>query len=146
MFNRTWAATKRESLAAGAEGVARPEDADGAFEENRCAPVGLDVALDENQHTAEFPHLPARARNLLHACVDVGKVGVETGVGCYTYRTRMSAVTAPVNRIRSAGATATSQWRLPALHPGPSAAPRRQPPCAAAGAARMVRRHRPRNP
>ncbi len=34
IFNRIWAAIKRESLALVAEGVARPEDVDGMFNVN----------------------------------------------------------------------------------------------------------------
>ena len=53
IFNRVWAAIKRESLAVVAEGVARPEDVDGMYKLNLGAPagpfqmmdlVGLDVA------------------------------------------------------------------------------------------------------
>lgn len=95
IFNRIWAAIKRESLAVVAEGVARPEDVDGMFKENWRVPVGpfqmmdqvgLDVVLDiENHYTAEFPYLATRARDLLRAYVDAGKLGVKTGEGFYTY-------------------------------------------------------------
>ena len=59
IFNRVWAAIKRESLAVVAEGVARPEDVDGMFKVNWGVPagpfqmmdlVGLDVALDIENH------------------------------------------------------------------------------------------------
>ena len=95
IFNRIWAAIKRESLAVVAEGVARPEDIDGMFNVNRRvldAPfrlmdqVGLDVALDiENHYAEEFPHLPKNVRDLLQGYVDAGKLGVKTGEGFYTY-------------------------------------------------------------
>ena len=95
IFNRVWAAIKRESLAVVAEGVARPEDVDGMFKLNLGVPagpfqlmdlVGLDVALDiENHYADEFPHLPKDARNLLQTYVDAGKLGVKTGEGFYTY-------------------------------------------------------------
>jgi 3-hydroxybutyryl-CoA dehydrogenase len=95
IFNRIWAAIKRESLAVVAEGVARPEDIDGMFNVNRRvldAPfrlmdqVGLDVALDiENHYAEEFPHLPKNVRDLLQDYVDAGKLGVKTGEGFYTY-------------------------------------------------------------
>ncbi len=65
IFNRVWAAIKRESLAVVAEGVARPEDVDGMYKLNLGAPagpfqlmdlVGLDVALDvENHYTRSVP-------------------------------------------------------------------------------------------
>jgi 3-hydroxybutyryl-CoA dehydrogenase len=97
IFNRIWAAMKRESLAVVAEGVARPEDVDGMFKVNWRVPVGpfqmmdqvgLDVVLDIENHDAEkFPHLPKNVRDLLQDYVDAGKLGVKTGEGFYTYRT-----------------------------------------------------------
>jgi 3-hydroxybutyryl-CoA dehydrogenase len=95
IFNRVWAAIKRESLAVVAEGVARPEDVDGMFKINWRVPagpfqlmdlVGLDVALDiENHYCEEFPYLPKQSRDLLQSYVDAGKLGVKTGEGFYTY-------------------------------------------------------------
>ncbi len=95
IFNRIWAAIKRESLAVVAEGVARPEDVDGMFKVNWRVPagpfqmmdmVGLDVVLDiENHYADEFPHLPKSVRDLLQTYVDAGKLGVKTGEGFYTY-------------------------------------------------------------
>ncbi len=95
IFNRVWAAIKRESLAVVAEGVARPEDVDGMYKLNLGAPagpfqlmdlVGLDVALDVEKHyTDVFPHLPTDARDLLQAYVDAGKLGLKSGEGFYTY-------------------------------------------------------------
>ena len=95
IFNRIWAAIKREALTVVAEGVARPEDVDGMFKVNwrvLAAPfrlmdqVGLDVALDiENHYAEEFPHLPKNARDLLQDYVDAGKLGIKTGEGFYTY-------------------------------------------------------------
>jgi 3-hydroxybutyryl-CoA dehydrogenase len=95
IFNRIWAAIKRESLAVVAEGVARPEDVDGMFTINlgvAAGPfrmmdlVGLDVVLDiENHYAEEFPHLPKNVRDLLQTYVDAGKLGVKTGEGFYTY-------------------------------------------------------------
>jgi len=95
IFNRVWAAIKRESLAVVAEGVARPEDVDGMFKVNWRVPagpfqmmdlVGLDVALDiENHYCEEFPHLPKKSRDLLQSYVDAGKLGVKSGEGFYPY-------------------------------------------------------------
>jgi 3-hydroxybutyryl-CoA dehydrogenase len=95
IFNRVWAAIKRESLAVVAEGVARPEDVDGMYKLNLGAPagpfqlmdlVGLDVALDiENHYTEVFPHLPTHARDLLQTYVDAGNLGIKTGEGFYKY-------------------------------------------------------------
>ncbi|OMC54861.1 3-hydroxybutyryl-CoA dehydrogenase [Mycobacterium sp. IS-836] len=97
IFNRIWAAIKRESLAVVAEGVARPEDVDGMFRVNWGVPagpfqmmdlVGLDVVLDiENHYAQEFPHLPKHVRELLQAYIDAGKLGIKTGEGFYSYRT-----------------------------------------------------------
>lgn len=96
IFNRIWAAIKRESLAVVAEGVARPEDVDGMFKINWGVPagpfqmmdlVGLDVVLDiENHYADEFPHLPQNVRDLLRDYVDAGKLGLKTGEGFYTYQ------------------------------------------------------------
>lgn len=95
IFNRIWAAIKRESLAVVAEGVARPEDVDGMFRVNWGVPagpfqmmdlVGLDVVLDiENHYAQEFPHLPENVRELLQAYIDAGKLGIKTGEGFYPY-------------------------------------------------------------
>ena len=95
IFNRVWAAIKRESLAVVAEGVAGPEDVDGMFRLNWHLPrgpfqmmdaVGLDVVLDiENHYAEENPQLPTGPRELLHTYVDAGKLGVKTGEGFYTY-------------------------------------------------------------
>jgi 3-hydroxybutyryl-CoA dehydrogenase len=95
IFNRVWAALRRECLAVVAEGVARPEDVDGMFKVNWGLPVGpfqlmdqvgLDVVLDtENNYAQEFPNLPQSVRDLLHTYVDAGKVGAKTGEGFYKY-------------------------------------------------------------
>src|SRR6204780_4293933 len=95
IFNRIWAAIKRESLAVVAEGVAGPEDVDGLYKLNLGAPagpfqlmdlVGLDVALDiENHYVDEFPQLSKGPRDLLQSYVDAGKLGIKSGEGFYTY-------------------------------------------------------------
>jgi 3-hydroxybutyryl-CoA dehydrogenase len=95
IFNRVWAALKRECLAVVAEGVARPEDVDGMFKVNWGLPVGpfqlmdqvgLDGVLDtENNYAQEFPNLPQSVRDLLHTYVDAGKLGAKTGEGFYKY-------------------------------------------------------------
>ena len=98
IFNRVWAAIKRESLTVVADGVAAPEDVDAMFRLNWHLPrgpfqmmdaVGLDVVLDiENHYAEENPHLPAGPRELLHRYVDSGKLGVKTGEGFYRYPAR----------------------------------------------------------
>ena len=95
IFNRIWAAIKRESLAVVAEGVASPEDVDGMFKVNWLLPagpfqlmdqVGLDVVLDiENHYADEHPALPVHVRELLRTYVDAGKLGVKSGEGFYRY-------------------------------------------------------------
>ncbi len=78
IFNRIWAAIKRESLAVVAEGVARPEDVDGMFRLNlgvQAGPfqlmdlVGLDVALDIEKTMRGVPALAdERARFVAGLC------------------------------------------------------------------------------
>lgn len=93
IFNRIWAAIKREALEVVYEGVSVPKDVDEMFARNfgtQAGPfrmmdqVGLDVVLDIEDHYAkENPNLPAGPRELLHRYVDAGKLGVKTGVGFY---------------------------------------------------------------
>lgn len=95
IFNRIWAAVKRESLAVVADGVAGPPDVDGMFRINWGVPagpfqlmdqVGLDVVLDIEKHYVKvYPSLPTAPRDLLQKYVDAGKLGVKTGEGFYTY-------------------------------------------------------------
>lgn len=95
IFNRIWAAIKRESLAVVAEGVSTPEDVDAIMQANMglaAGPfalmdqVGLDVVLDIEEHyAAETPTLPAGPRELLRRYVDAGKLGRKTGEGFYSY-------------------------------------------------------------
>lgn len=95
IFNRIWAAIKRESLAVVAEGVSTPEDVDAIMRANMglaAGPfalmdqVGLDVVLDIEEHyAAETPSLPEGPRELLRRYVDAGKLGRKTGEGFYRY-------------------------------------------------------------
>lgn len=95
IFNRIWAAIKRESLAVVSEGVSTPDDVDAIMSANlglKAGPfasmdqVGLDVVLNIEDHYAkENPHLPEGPRQLLHRYVDAGKLGKKTGEGFYTY-------------------------------------------------------------
>ncbi|CCB72353.1 3-hydroxyacyl-CoA dehydrogenase family protein [Streptantibioticus cattleyicolor] len=97
IFNRVWAAIKREALAVVAEGVATPEDVDRMWQINTGTPVGpframdqvgLDVVLDiENHYAEERPSLPTAPRDLLRRYVDSGHLGIKTGRGFYDYRT-----------------------------------------------------------
>lgn len=95
IFNRIWAAIKREALAVVAEGVSTPEDVDAIMRANMGLPagpfalmdqVGLDVVLDIEEHyAAETPTLPSGPRELLRRYVEAGKLGRKTGEGFYKY-------------------------------------------------------------
>ncbi|MGA5650713.1 3-hydroxyacyl-CoA dehydrogenase family protein [Streptomyces seoulensis] len=98
IFNRIWAAIKREALSVVAEGVSTPEDVDRMWAINTGTAggpframdqVGLDVVLDiENHYAAENPDLPTGPRELLKRYVDAGQLGVKTGRGFYAYGAR----------------------------------------------------------
>jgi 3-hydroxybutyryl-CoA dehydrogenase len=94
IFNRVWAAIKREALAVVAEGVATPEDVDRIFRANLGsteAPfrlmdkVGLDVVLDiEERYAAARPGVPEGPRRLLSGYVTRGDLGTKSGRGFYS--------------------------------------------------------------
>jgi 3-hydroxybutyryl-CoA dehydrogenase len=92
IFNRVWAAVKRESLEVVAEGVSTPQDIDQMFQLNTGSAgpfrmmdqVGLDVALDIEEHyCAEHPEYPEGPRRLLRSYVKRGRLGVKSGAGFY---------------------------------------------------------------
>ncbi|HZT97340.1 MAG TPA: 3-hydroxyacyl-CoA dehydrogenase family protein, partial [Chloroflexota bacterium] len=93
IYNRIWAAIKRESLVVVAEGVSTPEDVDEIFKLSMDAPmgpfrrmdeVGLDVVLDIETHYATLnPSLPESPRRLLREYVDKGWLGKKSGRGFY---------------------------------------------------------------
>ena len=93
IFNRIWAAVKRESLEVVAEGVSTPQDVDRMFEVNTGSPagpfrmmdqVGLDVVLDIEEHyCAEHPEYPEGPRRVLRRYVQHGRLGVKSGAGFY---------------------------------------------------------------
>jgi len=93
IFNRVWAAIKRECLMVVAEGVATPEDVDGMwtiFTRPGIPPfrlmdrVGLDVVLNIEEHYASVrPGLSEEPRDLLHRYIDEGRLGVKSGRGFY---------------------------------------------------------------
>lgn len=94
IFNRIWAAIKRESLAVVAEGVSTPDDVDEMFKLalltdlgpfRAMDQVGLDVVYDIEEHYAKGnPALPTGPRELLRRYLDAGKLGVKSGEGFYT--------------------------------------------------------------
>lgn len=95
IYNRVWAAIKREALMVVAEGVGTPDDVDTLF----CAAhgasmgpfrlmdrVGLDVVLDIEEHYAsERDGLPESPRTLLREYIAAGRLGVKSGEGFYRY-------------------------------------------------------------
>ena len=93
IFNRIWAAIKRESLTIVAQGVSTPQDVDAMWQINMGTTtgpfrlmdaVGLDVVLDiENHYVNEFPYLPTTARDFVKRYVDAGKLGRKSGEGFY---------------------------------------------------------------
>lgn len=95
IFNRVWAAIKRECLMVVEEGVATPEDVDGMWTIFTAAGippfrlmdrVGLDVVLNIEEHYASVrPGLSEEPRKLLHEMIDEGRVGVKSGRGFYDY-------------------------------------------------------------
>lgn len=93
IFNRIWAAIKREALAVAAEGVSSPADIDDIMTAMFGVPpfrlmdqIGLDVVLAIEEHYAqENPHLPMAPRALLRRYVAAGKLGMKSGEGFYPY-------------------------------------------------------------
>jgi 3-hydroxybutyryl-CoA dehydrogenase len=93
IFNRIWAAIKRESLSVVEEGVANLEDVDkmwALFTAHQPAPfrlmdrVGLDVVLAIEEHYAAVrKDVPEGPRKLLQRYVDAGRLGVKSGRGFY---------------------------------------------------------------
>jgi 3-hydroxybutyryl-CoA dehydrogenase len=92
IFNRVWAAVKRESLEVVAEGVSTPREVDEMFQLNTGSAgpfrmmdqVGLDVVLDIEEHyCAEHPEYPEGPRRLLRTYLQQGRLGVKSGAGFY---------------------------------------------------------------
>jgi 3-hydroxybutyryl-CoA dehydrogenase len=93
IFNRIWAAIKREALAVVADGVATPKDVDRIFQSvlgSTEAPfrlmdkVGLDVVLDIEEHYATAKgHTSEGPLALLREYVREGRLGQKTGRGFY---------------------------------------------------------------
>jgi 3-hydroxybutyryl-CoA dehydrogenase len=93
IFNRIWAAIKRESLSVVEEGVAKLEDVDRMWElftAHQGAPfrlmdkVGLDVVLAIEEHYAAVrKDVPEGPRKLLRRYVEGGRLGVKSGRGFY---------------------------------------------------------------
>ncbi|KAM0222209.1 hypothetical protein ACHAQD_004610 [Fusarium lateritium] len=95
IYNRIWAAIKREALLAASEGAATPEEIDEIFKGVLKTPkgpfeqmdvVGLDVVLDIEQHYADARgNIPSAPREYLQKFLDEGNLGVKSGRGFYDY-------------------------------------------------------------
>ena len=93
IFNRIWAAIKREALMVVEEGVATPGDVDRIFQDVFRSPagpfrmmdqVGLDVVLDIEEHYAQMRDgIPIGPRNLLREYITRGHLGAKSGQGFY---------------------------------------------------------------
>ncbi|MBZ5790646.1 3-hydroxyacyl-CoA dehydrogenase family protein [Burkholderia contaminans] len=93
IFNRIWAAIKREALAVVAEGVASPAVVDAIYMQTtggeagpfrRMDAVGLDVVLGIEEHYAHVrPGLPEGPRELLRRMIADGHLGMKSGQGFY---------------------------------------------------------------
>ncbi len=92
IFNRIWAAIKRESLLVVAEGVAEPRDVDALFADvfkSETTPfrfmdeVGLDVVLDIENHYCELAGVENKSAPMLQEFIAKGWLGVKTGRGFY---------------------------------------------------------------
>jgi 3-hydroxybutyryl-CoA dehydrogenase len=93
IFNRIWAAIKRECLMVVEEGVAAPEDVDEMwriFVSAGIPPfrlmdrVGLDVVLAIEEHYADVRSgLPEGPRSLLRRHIEDGRLGEKSGRGFY---------------------------------------------------------------
>ncbi|KZS67183.1 3-hydroxyacyl-CoA dehydrogenase family protein [Mycobacterium ostraviense] len=94
IFNRIWAAIKREALMVVQEGVATPEDVDRIFQDVFRSPagpfrmmdqIGLDVVLDVEEHYAQVrDDIPEGPRLLLREYLARGDLGVKSGRGFYS--------------------------------------------------------------
>jgi 3-hydroxybutyryl-CoA dehydrogenase len=96
IFNRIWAAIKRETLAVVAEGVASAEVVDAIYTQatgSQPGPfrlmdaVGLDVVLNiEENYARRRPGLPEGPRTLLKKMIAEGRLGEKSGRGFYDYQ------------------------------------------------------------
>src|SRR5258708_3317694 len=94
IYNRIWAAIKREALALVDEGVSTPQVVDKLFQNilgSSNGPfrimdkVGLDVVLDIEEHYAAIrPGIPAEPRQLLKRYIEQGRLGIKSGKGFYS--------------------------------------------------------------
>ncbi|THC95038.1 hypothetical protein EYZ11_005476 [Aspergillus tanneri] len=96
IYNRIWAAIKRETLQVLSEGVCGPQDIDAIFKDVLRTPmgpceqmdvVGLDVVLDIEKHYAESrTGIPSEPREYLMKMIRNGHLGVKSHRGFYDYK------------------------------------------------------------
>ena len=94
IFNRIWAAIKREALMVVQEGAATHDEVDRIWQEVFATPVtpfrmmdqvGLDVVLDIEEHYARIREgIPEGPRELLREYIERGRLGIKSGEGFYS--------------------------------------------------------------
>ncbi|KAL1960133.1 hypothetical protein VTO42DRAFT_305 [Malbranchea cinnamomea] len=95
IYNRIWAAIKRETLLILSEGVCEPQEIDAIFKDVLKTPkgpceqmdvVGLDVVLDIENHYADTrTGIPSEPREYLKRMTQNGRLGIKSGRGFYDY-------------------------------------------------------------
>ncbi|KKK19490.1 hypothetical protein P175DRAFT_0505484 [Aspergillus ochraceoroseus IBT 24754] len=95
IYNRVWAAIKRETLLALSEGICDPHEIDTIFKDvlktskgpcEQMDIVGLDVVLDIENHYADArTGIPGEPREYLKKMVQDGHLGIKSGQGFYNY-------------------------------------------------------------
>ncbi|KAJ5807005.1 hypothetical protein N7474_010597 [Penicillium riverlandense] len=95
LYNRIWAAIKRETLLTLSEGVSTPQEIDAIFKDVLKTPkgpcqlmdvVGLDVVLDiENHYADSRAGIPSEPREYLQKMIKDGHLGIKSGQGFYNY-------------------------------------------------------------
>ena len=96
IYNRIWAAIKRETLLVLSEDVCSPEEIDAIFKDVLKTPkgpceqmdvVGLDVVRDiENHYADSRSGIPSEPREYLNKMIEDGRLGIKNGQGFYDYR------------------------------------------------------------
>lgn len=95
LYNRIWAAIKRETLLTLSEGISTPQEIDAIFKDVLKTPkgpcqlmdvVGLDVVLDiENHYADSRAGIPSEPREYLQKMIHDGHLGIKSGQGFYNY-------------------------------------------------------------
>ncbi|EXU95096.1 3-hydroxyacyl-CoA dehydrogenase [Metarhizium robertsii] len=111
IYNRIWAAIKREALLTAAEGAGTPEEIDAIFKgvlKTEKGPfelmdiVGLDVVFDiEKHYAAARRDIPEQPRSYLASYLEKGHLGAKSGRGFYRYDSSPSMQPASHQEIAS---------------------------------------------